>query len=193
MKLVLFDFDGTLTTKDSLNEFLKYAVGFPIYYLKLSIFSPIFVLYKLKLIKNDIAKQMLISLFFKGWSKSEFQEKAKQYSSTQIKKIVRKEIYDKFTQYIENGEKVIIVSASLECWLKPWCDLHDIDLLSTRLEFIDNKVTGKFATPNCHGKEKANRILKHLDVSKFDEIIAYGDSSGDIDMFEMSDYHHKVF
>jgi phosphoserine phosphatase len=42
MTLALFDFDGTLTTKDSLEEFVKFAVGKPSYYFKLALFSPIF-------------------------------------------------------------------------------------------------------------------------------------------------------
>ena len=54
--IVFFDFDGTITTKDSLAEFIKYAVGTKKYYLGLLIQSPMLIAFKLKLMANDKAK-----------------------------------------------------------------------------------------------------------------------------------------
>ena len=192
MKLVLFDFDGTLSTKDSLNEFLKFYLGKKKYFLKLFLFSPIFVLYKLKLIKNDIAKEKLISFFFKDISEKEFKNKAKEYSLNEIPKIINNKTYTLMKEYINSKHKVVIVSASIECWLKPWCDLNNIELLSTKLEFENNKVTGKFSTKNCYGIEKVNRINEYLNISDYDEIVAYGDSAGDYEMFKISDKYFKI-
>ena len=72
----------------------------------------------------------------------------------------------------EQGHKVVVVSASMECWLKKWCEKYSIDLIATRLEIQDGKLTGKFATKNCYGPEKANRIKEVYDLSQFDYIYA---------------------
>ena len=192
MKLVLFDFDGTLTTKDSLGEFIKFAVGKPTYYFKLALFSPIFFLYKTKLMDNSYAKELLFRLYFKKIDETKFKALATEYGKTTINNILRDEIYKKFLKHIEDGDKVLLVSASIRCWLQPWAKKHNVDLLCTELAFKDGKFTGHFATKNCHGKEKLVRIEKHLELSEFEEIYAYGDSSGDDYMFEAADIKIRV-
>jgi len=192
MKLILFDFDGTLTTKDSLNEFLKFFSGSKKYYINLFIFSPIFLLYKFKIINNQKAKEILCYLFFKNINKNHFEEVAKEYSLKNIDKILDNNIYNKMLNYKKEGYRVIIVSASIECWLKPWCTKHNIELLSTKLEFKENKFTGKFKTKNCYGIEKVNRIKQYITLEEYDEIIAYGDSEGDNEMFNISSRYFKI-
>ena len=68
MNLALFDFDGTLTSKDSLPDFIQYAVGKPTYYFGLLLLSPVLFSYLIGIIRNDVAKKKLIGRYFKGWS-----------------------------------------------------------------------------------------------------------------------------
>jgi len=192
VRLALFDFDGTLTTKDSLGEFIKFAVGRPTYYFKLALFSPIFVLYKTKLMDNSYAKELLMRLYFSGINEDEFKGLAKEYGETTINNILRENIYRKFLKHIEDGDRVLIVSASMRCWLHPWANRHNVDLLCTELAFKDGKFSGHFATKNCHGEEKLRRVKNHLELSKFEEIYAYGDSSGDEYMFKVADQKIRV-
>jgi len=187
MNLALFDFDGTLTSKDSLGEFLKYSVPRDTYLLKMFKFLPDFILYKLKLIRNDISKQNLFALFYTGIDESEFRKTALEFSLNEIDKIIRKDRLELLKKHQQNGDRVIIVSASMKCWLQPWCDKNNIELLSTQLEFIDSKFTGKFLTPNCYGDEKANRINQHININDYDTIYAYGDSAGDDAMLALAD------
>ena len=148
IKLALFDFDGTITTKDSLKDFIQYSVGKPHYYLGLLILSPMLAAYKLKLIPNYIAKEKLIAHFFKGWDVDRFQKLANQYSLEEIDKITREKAIEKIKWHQDQGHKVVMVSASMECWLKAWCKKHSIDLISTKLETKANRLTGKFSTIN---------------------------------------------
>ena len=190
MKLALFDFDGTLTTKDSLEEFIIFGVGKPTYYLKLLLFSPIYVLYRLKLLHNSKAKEMLLSLYFKGVSESSLRETALNFSTTGITPMLRENIYEKFRQHIENGDRVVVVSASMKCWLKPWTDKEGVELLSTELEFKDGVFSGHFKTKNCYGIEKLNRVKELLNLDDYEEVYTYGDSSGDDYILAVAD--HKV-
>ena len=192
MRLALFDFDGTLTTKDSLGEFIKFAVGKPTYYFKLVLFSPVFFLYKTKLMDNSYAKELLFRLYFSGVNEDEFRAVAKEYGETTLNDIVRENIYAKFLEHIENGDKVIIVSASMRCWLHPWADKHKVDLLSTELAFKDKKFTGRFATKNCHGQEKLNRVQRHINLDDYETITTYGDSSGDNEILAIADVKVKI-
>ena len=190
--IALFDFDGTLTRKDSLGEFIKFAVGKPNYYAKLLLFSPIFVLYKTKLMDNSYAKKLLFKLYFNGVTKSYFTKVAREYGKTKIYDIIREEIYDKFLAHIENGDRVLIVSASMKCWLEPFATKHKVELLCTELKFKDAKFTGEFATKNCHGEEKLTRVQAYLNLDDYEKIYTYGDSSGDDAILAIADVEVKV-
>ena len=187
MNLALFDFDGTLTRKDSLEEFIIFAVGRREYYFKLLFFSPIYIMYKLKIMHNSKAKEMLLSLYFSGVRESSFKEIALKFSNEKINSILREEIYEKLQEHKRNGDRVIVVSASMKCWLKPWTDKENVELLSTEMEFIDTRFSGHFKTPNCHGVEKLNRIKEILNLNDYEKVYAYGDSSGDEQMLEVAD------
>jgi HAD superfamily phosphoserine phosphatase-like hydrolase len=93
---------------------------------------------------------------------------------------------DKIAWHKEQGNKVVIVSASMECWLKPWCDKHNLELIATKIEIKEDVLTGKFLTKNCHGIEKVNRINKIYVLSEYDYIYAYGDSSGDRELLSLA-------
>ena len=186
MRLVIFDFDGTLTKKDSLGEFLKYYYNKKIYFKKLAIFLPTFLLYKFKIIKNDIAKQRLMEIFFKGKDEDTFKQKAKRFALERVDTFLNDKIYKKFQSHKLNGDRVIIISASFECWINEWAKKEKVESLSTILEIKNKKITGRFYTKNCYGKEKVNRLKEYIDISKYDEIISYGDSKGDEKIFAIS-------
>lgn len=192
MNLALFDFDGTLTRKDSLEEFIIYAVGKREYYIKLLFFSPIYLLYRLKLLDNSKAKEMLFRFYFSGIKESTLKEIAYKFSSEKLDSLLRDEIYKKFQKHKKDGDRVIIVSASMKCWLKPWSDKEGVELLSTELEFINSHFSGHFKTKNCHGIEKLNRVKEILNLNDYEKIYAYGDSSGDNEILEVADIKQKV-
>ncbi len=146
--------------------------------------------YTFKLIPNHTAKENFIAHFFKGWEADYFQKTADKYSIEQIDKIIRPKAMEKITWHHEQGHKVVIVSASMECWLKKWCQKNSIDLIATRLEIENGKLTGKFATKNCFGIEKVNRIKKRYNLSEYSVIYAYGDSSGDKDMLSIGNVRY---
>jgi HAD superfamily hydrolase (TIGR01490 family) len=190
MNLALFDFDGTLSFKDSLGEFLKHASSKNSYFLKMARFFPYFTLWQLRVISNSRAKEHLFEIFFKGMDEEAFKQKAEEFSLQKLDTIINKERVQILREHQAKGDRVVIVSASMECWLAPWCKREGIELLSTRLEFTKGAFSGSFATKNCHGAEKARRIKEHLDIKQYKTIYAYGDSSGDKEMLLLA--HRSV-
>ncbi len=194
MALALFDFDGTITTKDSLIDFIQFSVGKRTYYRGVLFLSTVLLAYCIKIIPNHMAKEKLIAHFFKGWGIRQFEKIATQYSLEQIDKIVRPLAIDRLMWHKQQGHKVVIVSASIENWIKPWCDRNDIELIATKLEFKENKFTGKFASKNCYGFEKEHRIRDTYNLSGYETIYAYGDSKGDKEMLGLADKaYYKPF
>ncbi len=185
--LALFDFDGTITTNDSLIKFIRFAVGDVKFIFGMILLSPMLTVYKLKLIPNYKAKQYMLSYFFKGMSEEKFLQVANEYSLNQIKTILRPKAIEKITWHKKQGHKIVIVSASIECWLKPWCDENNLNLIATKLEIKRNIITGKFLTKNCYGMEKVNRIQELYKLSDYDYIYVYGDSHGDKELLALGD------
>ncbi|WP_148571065.1 HAD-IB family hydrolase [Aliarcobacter cryaerophilus] len=190
-KIAFFDFDGTITTDDSLLKFIRFVVGDRRFLLGLVVLSPMLVLYKLKLIPNYKAKQYMLSWFFKGMSEDAFFKVANEYSLVHIDKILRLKAIEKINWHKNQGHKVVVVSASIDCWLRPWCEKNGLELIATKLEIKDDIVTGKLLSKNCYGVEKVNRIKELYDLENFDYIYAYGDSSGDKQMLELA--HEKFY
>ncbi len=186
MHLVLFDFDGTLTRKDTFIEFIKFTKGSASFLTGVLILSPVMVAYKLKFIPNWRAKEILFGFFFKGISQQEFQAKGIEFASQVLPSLIRASTDNCIAQYKAAGHRMIIVTASAEEWIRPWAESKGIDeIISTKWEVNSGILTGKISGKNCYGDEKRNRIEKELELSKYDSIIVYGDTSGDKEMLEL--------
>ncbi|HYJ38919.1 MAG TPA: HAD-IB family phosphatase, partial [Chitinophagaceae bacterium] len=88
----------------------------------------------------------------------------------------------------EKGTEVVIISASPENWLLPWCKQVDASLISTKLESKNGKLTGRIEGKNCRGKEKVKRILASYNLQEYDEVYAYGDTKGDKPMLGLATF-----
>ena len=194
MHLALFDFDGTITTDDSLIKFIRYVNGDFITAWGLLILSPMLILYKLKLIPNYKAKQWMLSYFFNGVDYQKFKDNAEEYSLNHIDTILRPKAMEKIEWHKKRGHKVVVVSASIDLWLAGWCSRNNLELIATRLEIKNNKLTGKFASKNCYGMEKVNRIKKNYNLDNYEVVYAYGDSMGDHQMLDLADIkYYRTF
>lgn len=186
MKIAFFDFDGTITSKDSLIDFIRFAVGDIRFLFGFLLLSPILILFKLKIIPNYKAKEIIISYFFKGISSEVFEKIAKKYSLEKINLIVRPLALKRIKWHKKQGNTVVVVSASIESWLEPWCKKNNLLLLSTKLKIENYKITGKLLTKNCYGQEKVNRIHKAFTLEDYTYIYVYGDSRGDLEMLRIA-------
>ncbi len=193
MKIAFFDFDGTLMRHDSFIKFAKFSVGKKALIFSLMKSVPILILWKLGFKNNSEAKQTLFSHLYRGISYSRFKEFCQAYVSS-IDSDIRPEIIMIKNNHKSEGHKVIIVSASIGDWIRPWARCNGVDdVIATEVE-VDNfgNLTGRFSTPNCHGAEKATRIKKSLPAIEDFETWAYGDSSGDNAMLALVTHPNKV-
>ncbi|MDZ4786214.1 MAG: HAD family hydrolase [bacterium] len=192
--LVLFDFDGTITTKDSLKIFLIFYHGWFKVLIGLLVLSPILILYVLKIISNHSTKQILLQYFFKNEPVDAFNIKGKDFALQYLPKILRPDAIQRINHHLSKHETVVIVSASAENWIKPWSDQMGLSCIATKLEIKKNKITGRYSGNNCNGKEKVRRIKEKYNLSLFNAIIAYGDSRGDREMLALAnESYYKVF
>ena len=191
--IAVFDLDGTLTTKDTLLEFIKFACGVPRFYWGFLLFCPILILMKLHLFPNWKAKQMFFSHFFKGWEYNDFKAKGQLFAN-EIEKMENRKMLEKLNDHLNHSDVVYVISASIFEWVQPWCEKIGVSrVLATQIEVDANGIiSGRFATKNCYGKEKVRRLLE-VEPERHSYILyAYGDSRGDKEMIAFSDYGSEV-
>lgn len=184
--IAFFDFDGTITTKDSFLEFIKFYRGSNKFYFGFLLYSPFLVAFKLKLLPNYTAKQRILAHFFKGESLEEFTTQCDAFAKQALPALIRPKALTEIDRLKKAGVRIVVVSASAENWIKSWTDKYELELLGTRLELKNGIVTGKIEGKNCYGEEKVCRIKEHIDLNDYDDIYAYGDSSGDKQMLAIA-------
>lgn len=189
MTIAAYDFDGTITKNDTFVGLAFYSKGCLYAVMAFLLYSPLIAASILKLYSNSKVKQKVFAFLFRGMSRKDFDNLCERYCESKFNGITRQTAYDDIKQRISNGEKVVIVSASLSNWVLPFARKMGVeDVLCTEAEFDGNDVlTGNFATDNCYGMEKVRRLKKkYPDRQKF-KLVAYGDSSGDREMLDFAD------
>ncbi len=183
-KIYAFDFDGTLTTKDTLIEFIRYAKGSMDLGLGFLRYAHLLVLMKLGLYPNYKAKQKVFAYFFKDTTLDNFNALCKEFAASSSN-LLRPNAIEAIDLATKEGSEVLIVSASIDNWVQPF--FPQVKVLGTQIEVIDGKLTGRFMTKNCYGQEKVNRILSlHPNRQEY-HLTAYGDSRGDREMLAFAD------
>ena len=183
-KIYAFDFDGTLTTKDTLIEFIRYAKGSRALGLGFMRYAHLLVLMKIGLYPNYKAKQKVFAHFFKDTTLDDFNALCKAFAASSSH-LLRPNAIEAINHAIKEGSEVLIVSASIDNWVQPF--FPQVKVVGTQIEVIDGKLTGRFLSKNCYGQEKVNRILSLYPNRQDYHLTAYGDSRGDKEMLAFAD------
>lgn len=182
-KLYCFDFDGTLTYKDTMFLYLKFynASKFRMQFIK---HIPLFTLLKLNLLDAEKVKKSFISSILKGQPKAKIEKKSQEFFDQYYPEIFRENALDFIKNIDYSQTDCYIVSASLDIWVKPFAEKFKMNLIATKAEFKNDIFTGNFVEKNCNGLEKVNRIKEEISDKKYDKTIAFGDTSGDQQMLD---------
>lgn len=187
MTIAFFDFDGTITRKDSMFQFIQFSKGSFLFIVGLIVLLPVLISYKIGIIPNWRAKEILFSFYFKGMSESKVLKLGLEFSKQILPFSIRPEAILEIEHHKNSGTKIVVVSASFSLWVKPWCDANNFELIATEYDTNGDKLTGKIKGKNCHASEKVRRINEKYNLHKFDKIYAYGDSKADLEMLNLAD------
>lgn len=193
-KIAFFDFDGTITTKDTLIEFIKYTSGKSGLYKGFLFHLPMLIGYKAGIISNQKAKESILRHFYKNTSIEEFNQLSTNFSTDIVPTIIRAQALEEIKILMAQGFELVIVSASPENWIAPWAKTVGFTVLGTVLEASDGKITGKIEGFNCYGEEKVRRIKGKYNLAAYTTIYCYGDTKGDLPMLALADTsYYKPF
>jgi len=186
--LALFDFDNTITVKDTLFDFHIFTFG--LYKTCLALLSsfPYVIRSQISMINSQQSKEIFLRFF---WEKAEydfFKRSCLKYTEEHLNSIIREKATRKIKYHRDHGDYIVVVTASIQEWVEPWCYANGVDhVIASKAEKINGFLTGHLKGKNCKGIEKVSRINKELDLASFRKVYAYGDSNGDKAMLALAD------
>lgn len=189
--IAAFDFDGTLTVKDLLLPFLQFIEGsHASLYGKLALGIPWYAGFAAGLVTRQEAKERTLQIFLKGLPKAALEEKGSAFARGPLKKYLRSDALEKLNWHQVQGHTCLLVSATLDLFLRPWVEEMGFqDLICSELAWDkEMRATGELRGTNCWGAEKQRRLLEWAGPRDEFVLYAYGDSRGDREMLAMADY-----
>ena len=191
MNLALFDFDGTITASDTFTPFLRFAVRRRRVLAGAVLLAPLSIAYHCRMVPACRARPIAARFGFRGEDASFVRELGLRYATQVLPDCTRGAALDRIAWHQQQGDLVVVVSASLDVYLQPWCDSVGVACICTTLEEEDGRLTGRYRGGDCSGEEKVRRIAGCYELSRFRTIYAYGDTAEDRAMLEMA--HRRYY
>ena len=188
MSLALFDFDGTIIDDDSYIRFVKEYT--PKWRLLIGsiIVWPMVQLYKRGWLNNQHMRPVISWLTFVGRREDVVKAKAAKYAASVIPNYVRPDIQQKIDWHKAQGHRVVVVSASLDVYLREWCKHQGVELVCSQLKVKNGKYTGGYVFEDCACEYKVIGLRRLLRPETYPTIYAYGDTPEDMAMLALADH-----
>lgn len=191
--IAAFDFDGTLTQRDTLMPFLARGLGWPRFLLALLRCSPWLAGYALRVVRNDVAKARLMRATLGGRTLVEMDDWTTRWLAKDFAGQLQDWTMARLAWHRQAGHCCVLVSASPDIYLQRVARQLGFDgLICTEMEVQGDCLTGGMRTPNCHGEQKVLRLQAWLSArfggtsAQAMTLYAYGDTAGDKPMLRLA-------
>ena len=192
--IVAFDFDGTLTTRDSFTAFLHWKVGAARYVAGLLNLTPELARYLATRDRGRL-KAAAARKFLGRASRDQIESDARLFAETHARSLLRPDAMKVWKYWRGRNARLVIVTASPVEVVAPFARGIGADLLlGSKLAFDDqDRFTGRLDGENCRGAEKVRRLYEAFGSDMRLEA-AYGDTDGDRAMLAIAeDAGYRVF
>jgi HAD superfamily hydrolase (TIGR01490 family) len=192
--IALFDLDGTITQRDTYKEMLVFGLikrPWRAFLVFLSAYD--FILHKLEKRTNTYVKQKLLQRIFGGLDRSSLVAMSRSYAHFLLKYGVKKQALAALQQHVENGTRIVLVSASFDFYVNEIAKLLPVDeVICTKAEFKNDQLTGFLDGENCHGEQKIVRIHESINLDDYNEIFSYSDHHSDVPLLMLATTSYAV-
>ena len=185
--IAAFDFDGTLTVKDSFTAFLAWRTSHVRCLVGLARIAPALLSYLLHRDRGRL-KAVAVGQFLAGMPREALEGEAAAFAAQTRARLLRPDALACWEDWGRRGALRIIVTASPTAIVAPFARALGADeLIGTELAYdAEGHVTGAFVTPNCRAQEKVTRLR-----ARFGQDVrlaaAYGDTGGDTEMLAIAE------
>ena len=170
--IAFFDFDGTITHEDTFTPFIYQSLDAKAIRQGKLRLLPYILAWKMGWLSASAIRQKVFHYAFAGKSQPEILQRGNDHSQVFIPQTLRENAMQRRAWHQARGDTVVVVSASLDVYLRPWCQQHNLELLCSEVEFQNGAATA--------------RILANYSLADYEEIFAYGDTPEDFAMLALA-------
>lgn len=194
MPIVAFDFDGTMTVRDSYTAFLRWRTPTPKWVMGGIRLIPAYVSFLFHRDRGRI-KAAATKVFLGGVSRDRLEAETRAFAEQHSRSLLRPDAVMAWKRWRTERVRLIIVTASPDMVVAPFArGLGADDLLGTPFTFDgQDRITGGFDSPNNRGPEKVVRLRAQYGPG-LRVRAAYGDTDGDTEMLAIAEEpYYRVF
>lgn len=191
VNLALFDFDGTITTRETYPDFMECSIAPRRLALGKLLLAPLIAGYRLGVVSGTRTRSGIVRFAFRGVDEAGVASAGEVMARDLLPQLLREEAMERIDWHKARGDVVVVVSGGFDLYLSHWCRQHGLELLCSRLESADGILTGRYLGEQCVGEEKCRRVRQQYPLAQFDRVYAYGDTVEDLAMLAMA--HERWF
>ena len=186
MDLALFDFDGTITNRETMPDFMRAAVRSHRLWFGSVLLLPFILGYKAGLVSGTLVRTVICRFGFWRIPVHELEEHGQRFARDVLPATLRPEAMERIAWHQRRGDTVVVVSGGLDLYLSHWCQEHGIELLCSALEQRAGRFTGRYRGRQCVRDEKARLVRERFPLSQFSRVFAYGDTPEDRELLALA-------
>ena len=186
MNLALFDFDGTITTREMFPDFMRFSVTPGRLAVGKVLLAPWIGGYRMGVVSGHRVRSRIVHFGFRGVSEASLLDAGQAFARDVLPGAVRPVALDRIRWHQAQGDRVLVVSGSLDIYLSHWCAQQGVELICSRLETAGGRLTGRYLGAQCVGEEKSRRVRESCDLDAFAAVYAYGDTHEDSEMLGLA-------
>lgn len=190
MDLALFDFDGTITTRETMPDFMRAAVPRSRLWTGTLLFSPLVIGYRFGVVSGTAIRAAICAYGFRGVPVATVESCGQAFARHVLPGLLRPDAMGRIAWHKARGDAVVVVSGGLDVYLEPWARSHDLGLVCSSLEQRGGLLTGRYRGRQCVRGEKARRVLDTYPPGNYARVHAYGDTSEDRELLAMAHERH---
>lgn len=191
MDLALFDFDGTLTTRETFADVLAACTPRWRWVLGRIVLAPCVLAHRGGVLSAHGLRTMATGVAFAGRNAADVQAAMRAAALRLLPALECASMRTHLQRHRARGDRIVVVSGNYEWWLRAWCDAQGLECLASQLEVRRTRLTGRYRGAQCVGPAKAQRVRAHLDLSAYAQVHAYGDTREDAALLDLA--HVRLF
>ena len=114
----VFDFYGTITTSDSLRDFVRHTIGSARFAMGVLLALPSLVGMLIGICDRASAKARFLAVTIGGMTQRELEGAVQQYAARELRALIRPEMVTRIHEHKRRGHRLLLVSASPALYLK---------------------------------------------------------------------------
>jgi HAD superfamily hydrolase (TIGR01490 family) len=186
MDLALFDFDGTITTHETMPAFVRATTSRSRLIVGSLLLWPLVAGYRRGLVSGSVVRAAIVRVAYTGRAATWLQAQGEAFARDYLDRHLRPEAMRRIAWHRARGDAVLVVSGGLGDYLRPWAETHGLALACSELARRGDRLTGRYAGAQCVGAEKARCVAGRFDLAAFDRVHAYGDTPEDEHLLAMA-------